>query len=343
MQRRPRSGACALTKQIQTARSARQPERAQQAQPRARARSTSASTREAALAGAARYLRDRAARASAPSDLAVVSYHMGIGNLESVIAPTRRGPECGDPWTTGARTRGSSSTPRPLRHPRAWELLAGFGDESSLYYWRVLASQEIMRLWRDDPDALRRARRLTTEKATLEEVYHPEDETESSPTPDDARGRIPDGELVRAPDRPSSLGARVTASARAIGELGRHDPELYRGLRPEALAALIYLAAKVKRDLRRRRALTVTSAVRDRDYQELLVGDRTRGDATEYSLHTTGWSFDIARDYESDAPGAGLPVRARPAARPGDDRLRGRAATRSTSRLRARSARCSCA
>ena len=34
----------------------------------------------------------------------------------------------------------------PVRHRRAWEQLAGFGDDSQTYYWRVLAAREIMRL-----------------------------------------------------------------------------------------------------------------------------------------------------------------------------------------------------
>jgi hypothetical protein len=47
-------------------------------------------------------------------------------------------------------------------------------------------------------------------------------------------------------------------------------------------------------------SLTVTSAVRDSDYQGYLAA--TNPEATDdYSLHTTGWSFDIARDYENDA------------------------------------------
>ena len=51
------------------------------------------------------------------------------------------------------------------------------------------------------------------------------------------------------------------------------------------------------------RALKVTSSVRDREYQETLIG--VNGEATtEYSLHTTGFSFDIQRDYESDGQAA---------------------------------------
>ncbi len=46
--------------------------------------------------------------------------------------------------------------------------------------------------------------------------------------------------------------------------------------------------------------LKVTSTVRDLAYQELLVASNPEA-TQEYSLHTTGWSFDILREYENDA------------------------------------------
>ena len=81
------------------------------------------------------------------------------------------------------------------------------------------------------------------------------------------------------------------------------DPSTYRALRPEALAALTYIGAKVKAISGDERPLKVTSSVRDREYQEALIG--VNGEATtEYSLHTTGYSFDIKRDYESNKQAA---------------------------------------
>jgi hypothetical protein len=40
----------------------------------------------------------------------------------------------------------------------------------------------------------------------------------------------------------------------------------------------------------------VTSTVRDRRYQRVLASDN-REATRNYSLHTTGYAFDIARDY----------------------------------------------
>ena len=44
--------------------------------------------------------------------------------------------------------------PTPQNRREAWKLLSGFGDDSSLYPWRVRASRDVMQSWRDDPDAL---------------------------------------------------------------------------------------------------------------------------------------------------------------------------------------------
>ena len=100
-----------------------------------------------AIAATVRYL--KLARVTLHrADLAIVSYHMGIGNLQHVIS---------------AYGGGAPSYPRlyfdsqPDDHPAAWRLLSSFGDESSLYYWKVLAAERLMALYRADPKALRQS------------------------------------------------------------------------------------------------------------------------------------------------------------------------------------------
>jgi hypothetical protein len=44
--------------------------------------------------------------------------------------------------------------------------------------------------------------------------------------------------------------------------------------------------------------LTVTSTVRDAAYQDLLVGNNPEA-TPNYSLHTTGWAFDVSRRYRN--------------------------------------------
>ena len=78
-------------------------------------------------------------------DLAVESYHMGVGNLQRAL-----------------KAYGSSDIPyaqlffdsTPVRHAAAWRVLASLGDDSSTYLWRIGAAKAIMSLYREDPKKL---------------------------------------------------------------------------------------------------------------------------------------------------------------------------------------------
>ena len=97
-----------------------------------------------ALAGTVRYLRFAKERLGR-TDLAITSYHMGIGNLQRALG-----------------LYGTSDIPyaqlyfdsTPLNHAPAWRLLYGLGDDSSTYLWRVLAAKRLMKLYRTDRPAL---------------------------------------------------------------------------------------------------------------------------------------------------------------------------------------------
>jgi hypothetical protein len=228
-------------------------------------------------------------------DLAVVSYHMGIGNLENVLAAY------GEEDPSYARLFFDAT---PDRHPQTYRLLTSLGDDSKTYLWRVYASREAMRLYREDPAELRRLSRLQALKASSEEVLHPQARTDVFEDPDELDNAYRDGELRPFPD--DAARRNGLRAARDMGELaGRLDAdrELYRGLRPEAYALAVYLAAGVREIARTRAPLTVTSTVRDLDYQRLLA--RRNPFATRaYSLHTTGFAFDVRRRYVSRAQAA---------------------------------------
>ena len=242
---------------------------------------------EKALAGTARYLsiaRDRLGR----EDLSFVSYHMGIGNLEGVL------DAYGNAQPTYVQLYFDST---PTRHPRAYRLLAALGDDSSNYWWKLLAAREIMRMHREDPGRLGRLAVLHTAKASAEEVLHPADRTEVFATPEDLAQAWDDGEIVPFPQDETVTGLQRDGR---MGELARRidqPAERYRGLRPEALAMALYIGAQV-REISGQSPLVVTSTVRDGAYQRELVA--RNGEATRhYSLHTTGWAFDVLRDYRS--------------------------------------------
>ena len=91
-------------------------------------------------------------------DLAITSYHMGIGNLSNAMrAYAGAGVDVAVPdlvASTTCRTRGSTSTPRRCSGAAAWRMLTELQDDSSNYYWKVLACREILRLARQEPDRL---------------------------------------------------------------------------------------------------------------------------------------------------------------------------------------------
>ena len=243
-----------------------------------------------ALTATARYLqiaREKLGR----GDLAIAAYHMGIGNMQHAL-----------------RAYGKQSVPyaqlyfdsTPLRHAKAWRVLASLGDDSSTYLWRVLAAREIMRLYRADPNGLARRAELQGRKASAEEVLHPSDRTAPYRDPAAIRRARATGELV-ALDRRKLAEADVRIDP-TMGELaGRvhQSPRLYRALRPQALRMLQVLGAGT-RAIGRTGALTVTSTVRDARYQHVLASRNIEA-TSNFSLHTTGWAFDISRNYRSRA------------------------------------------
>jgi hypothetical protein len=254
-----------------------------------------------ALAGTIRYLttaRERLGR----DDLAVVSYHMGIGNLTNVLlAYAAAEPDTDVPDLVDENDLSWARVffdTAPDRNGEAHRLLTRLGDDSPTYYWRVLAAREIMRLYRDDRDRLQELDLLHAAKGSAEEAMHPPSETERFADAVDLQRAWDDHTLQPLPSDPARLGFAVD---RTMGELASklgQPRELYRGLRAEALALLVYMAGRVKELSDASIPLQVTSTVRDDAYQQLLRDgnpEATHG----YSLHTTGYAFDIERRYES--------------------------------------------
>jgi hypothetical protein len=241
-----------------------------------------------AVAATVRYL-TIARRTLGRDDLAVTSYHMGIGNLQGVLR------DYGVKRASYARLYFDST---PLRHRAAYNLLSSFGDDSMNYYWKVLAAEQIMRLYRSDLPRLKHLSALQNARASAEEVLHPEGSTKKFVTPAAIARGVAARQLVALPGDPERYGFRVDPM---LGEfaarLGRRRA-LYRHLRPEALGLLVYLASGTREIGGKATPLSVTSAVRDERYQRLVAAaniEATHG----YSLHTTGFTFDIRRAYSS--------------------------------------------
>jgi len=226
-------------------------------------------------------------------DLAVVSYHMGVGNLQAALSAY------GDGDISYTRLYFDST---PLKHARAWAKLASLGDDSATYLWRVDAAREIMRMYRSDPAQLDRLAALHGAKGSAEEVLHPLAQTTRFQTPRALHGAYAPKRIVALPRaRLARAGVRVDAQ---MGELAQRiggSARTYRGLRPGALALLVYLGTGVKA-ISGQQPLVLTSTVRDERYQRLLIASN-REATRKYSLHTTGWAFDILRSYRSRSQG----------------------------------------
>jgi hypothetical protein len=252
-----------------------------------------------ALAGMARYLAI-AKKRFGREDLAVTSYHMGIGNLETVLRDYSGVGSNGEIGTIVRQRRLSYARAyfdsSPIRHRSAWGLLSRLGDDSSNYYWKVLAARDIMRLYRTSPARLDRLAALQGARNSAEEVLHPEGQTRAYSKPAGIAGDVAAGRLVALPNDPKRYGFGIDP---AFGQFARRLHQrraLYRHLRPEALGALVYIASGVRAMGGKDSVLSVTSAVRDERYQRVVAAaniEATHG----YSLHTTGFTFDIRRRY----------------------------------------------
>ena len=147
---------------------------------------------EKALIGTARYL-TIALEELGREDLAFVSYHMGIGNLQDVLALY------GEERPSYARVYFDST---PDHHADVQRKLAAFGDDSSNYLWKLGAAREIMRLSREDPAELARLQALQTAKNSAEEVLHPLGGTPRFATPAALQASWDDGGIRAFPNEP---------------------------------------------------------------------------------------------------------------------------------------------
>ncbi len=221
-----------LTKQINRAYEFGQAERAERLTAE-RARIDERFDPEAALAGAVRYLEEARARFGS-DDLAVVSYHMGIGNLENVISTYVSEEPGADPGDLPYAEIYFASS--PLDHPATWELLSSFGDESSEYLWKVRAAEGIMRLYAQRPRGAARARGAARRQGNRGGGLPPARRDRVVRRPRRAGGCL---ELGRDRPRPGVAGARLCdrrrdrpprrGSGRRPGAVSRPAPRGRRG------------------------------------------------------------------------------------------------------------------
>jgi len=207
---------------------------------------------------------EHALRALGRLDLAVASYHLGVGPLRRM-----------------RRSYASFYFRTPIQGPAV--------D----YYWKVLAAERVLRLYRHDRAALRYEQRLQVKKNSAEEVLHPRPSTLQFRTRAAIARAVRAQVLVPIPRDWRRTHIRVSL---LLGQLAPRHRRLYASLRPAALHILLYIG----HELRAYRPLLLTSAVRDDEYQRRLT--QINPVATRaYSMHTTGYAFDILRSFHSGA------------------------------------------
>jgi hypothetical protein len=234
---------------------------------------------ERALAGTVRYL-TVAQRDLGRLDLAVVAYHAGIGNVQTVLNDY----DAGRPVSYVQLYFDTA----PDSHPGAWSFLSGLGDDSSLYLPRILEAESIMRLYRSHPAHLRHL-------AALETGYPSNALTLLSPsvrhflTPQALSAAYQSGALTALPRDPGRLHLVYTTGMGALAKRWHAPQSLYRGLRPSALSTLVWMAALVHR--LSGGSLTVASTVLDARYE--------RASGYRDPPSTTGYTFQVLRAYSS--------------------------------------------
>jgi hypothetical protein len=206
---------------------------------------------------------------------------MGIGNLQHVLDEYDGGHAV--PYVQ------LYFDTAPDHHSAAFNTLSGFGDDSSLYYWRILGAAQIMRLYRSDQTVLKRLTSLQTSTDSAAEVLHPSDKTPPFANPDALYRAYAGKQLLPLPRNARALGLAYSPDMGSLAKSVGASPAAYRGLRTPALDMLIELAARVRSLSGGAAPLLVDSTVTDGRYQQQL-GD---GDPSP----TTGYTFTIARRY----------------------------------------------
>jgi len=237
----------------------------------------------AELAATVRYLLD-AERTFGREDLAFESYHMGIGNLQSVLRLYD-----GDHPVPYVQLYFDTA---PTRHAAAFRLLQGFGDDSSLYWWRILGAVQIMRLYRGDRAQLNREIAWQLADLAGGTALHPPGNPPRFGTPSALSVAYRRHVLVPLPRNASALGLAYDASLGASARAASAPRSLYLGLRPVALHELEAMANEI-RTLSHAAPLRVAATVQDLRYQRVA--------GLAQPLAATGWQFQIARRYRSRA------------------------------------------
>jgi hypothetical protein len=181
----------------------------------------------------------------------------------------------------------------PLTAPAAFSYLFGRSDDHRYYWWKVLMAERALDLYARNPDDFERQWKDLQPGLSADAAYYPN--TPELQFADNAalQAAYRDGTLVRLPSHASSLGI-VTDNLAAL------DPSsagLFKGLRPEAMGALLKVA-EIYRGQGGREHLRVSALVRTNAYAALWNAyypskPLPPGIPKDPEFHSTGLCFDL--------------------------------------------------
>ena len=236
-----------------------------------------------ALAATVRYLQIAEARFGR-ADLAIVSYHMGIGNLQEILDDYDGGQSVPYVQLYFDTAPDHHSTPT-ISFPASattHRSITGGSSERSRSCSSIGATARLVRL-----------NGLQTDVDSAAEVLHPPDRSAGFSDPGALDRAYARREILPLPSNAAALGLRYDPAMGSLAHQLGTVPALYRGLRVPALDLLIELAARVRSLSGGASPLIIGSTVTDSSYENLLgVSDPPA---------SAGYSFTIVRHYVSQA------------------------------------------
>ena len=256
---------------------------------------------ERAIPAAANYLASMEQKFGG-RDLAVFAYHCGEGCVSDFIQLAHQTPGLRDLPVTVPRLFFSSN---PAHNREIYEKIRFHmgRDYSPTYFFRVMRAQQLLELYKTDPDAFktlieqyrnsgdpnrRAASRLAAWLKPQDLQYHSCEDLK----------REEGKSLARVLDRPQFFGFQLRTSGNgAIGSWDLKNQSYYMQASPSAIGTLTYIAFETRRlfdELKPKGEkyvpLEVTALVRPLDFQE-------KSQEGELPVHCTGQVFDLAFDF----------------------------------------------
>ncbi len=255
---------------------------------------------ERAIPAAAKYLAGMEAKFGS-RDLAVFAYHCGEGCVSDFIQLAHQTPGLRDHQVTVPRLFFSAN---PAHNREIYERIKYHmgRDYSPTYFFRIMRAQQLLELYKADPDAFRSlveqyrnsgdpsrraATRLSSWLKPQDLQYHSCEDLK----------REEGKSLARVLDKPDFFGFQLrTSGAGAIGSWDLKNQNYYLQASPSAIGTLTYIAYETRRlfdELKPKGEkfvpLEVTALVRPLDFQEKAASG-------ELPVHCTGQVFDLAFD-----------------------------------------------